>query len=281
MYTLDDWRRKVNPFFRPPILVCTGIISLAALLMLLFLGEKSLWLDEAFSVTLAQQDWDTMWQVISETEANQGLYYLLLSLWSNIGTSEFTVRSLSVIFSLSTLPFIYLLGKRLFGVRIGLIAALLLAVNAFYVHYAQEARGYSLAVLLVTASSDFFVRSIESSTRGGVWVAYIITSSLAVYAHFFSLLILIVHAFSLVALRRDSVPWKGLLVSGIIIVLLLSPLLVFVLTTEGNTVDFITEPSIADIGDVFLALSGSDQNLSIGSYLLLLAYFIPCAMHCC
>ena len=49
-------------------------------------------------------------------------YYLLLRGWIHLGTAEWIVRSLSAICSIATLPLLYQLGVRLFGVRAGQIA---------------------------------------------------------------------------------------------------------------------------------------------------------------
>jgi len=123
----------------------------AALLMLLFLGEKSIWLDEALSISIARLDFASMWQMMSTMQIDQSLYHILLHFWASLGTSEFIIRSLSAVFALGTVPLVYLLGARSFGVSIGITGALLLAVNGSFIHYAQEARGYSLAILLITA----------------------------------------------------------------------------------------------------------------------------------
>jgi mannosyltransferase len=138
---------------RPGVIVGAGIIPLATVLTFLFLGEKSLWYDEAFSVNAAQMEWASLWHVISEFEANQGFYYILLHLWINLGQSEFVLRSLSAIFAISTVGLVYLLGTRLFGARVGLVAALLITLNSFFIAYAQEARAYMLVLLLATLSS--------------------------------------------------------------------------------------------------------------------------------
>jgi hypothetical protein len=76
------------------------------------------------------------------------LYYGLLRLWVRLGTDESTVRLLSVLPDLATVPVLYVLENR-FGTRVGLSSALLLAINGYNIQYAQEARSYSL---------DFFVR---------------------------------------------------------------------------------------------------------------------------
>jgi uncharacterized membrane protein len=120
---------------------------------------------------------------------------------------------LSVIFAALAVPIIYLLGSRLFGTAAGTVAALVLAANAFFVQYAQEARAYSLVVLLVTLSSYFFVAELEQpSVR--TRVAYVLASALAVYAHYFTFFVLVAQLVTLLATRRRAAFTRGWMIAG-------------------------------------------------------------------
>ena len=65
-------------------------------LMLPQLGEKGFWLDEALSVARARLDSGSLWREIATSQANMGLYYVLLHFWVSLGTSEAIVRGLDV-----------------------------------------------------------------------------------------------------------------------------------------------------------------------------------------
>ena len=89
-------------------------------------------------------------------------------------------------------PAIYLLGRHLLNSRVALTAAALLCVNSYHIHYSQEARSYSLTMFLCILSSLYFIKLLaEPSHRNRA--AYILLSALAVYAHFFSGLMLLAH----------------------------------------------------------------------------------------
>ena len=45
------------------------------------LSSRSLWGDEAFSVTLARKPFGEFWHVVAESQTNMSLYYLLLRGW--------------------------------------------------------------------------------------------------------------------------------------------------------------------------------------------------------
>src|ERR1700733_3288624 len=136
--------------------VITGV---AAALRFHSLATKSFWFDEGVSVAIARLDWYNFARILWRREANMSLYYLLFRGWLHFGRSEFFVRSLSVCFAVASIPVIYLLGRRLFDARVGLLAAALLAVNAYHVQYSQDARSYSLMVFLCSLSSLYFLKS--------------------------------------------------------------------------------------------------------------------------
>ena len=149
-------------------------------------------------------------------------YESILRLWMGLGESEAVVRMLSVLFGVAAVPAMYALAARLFGVRAGIIASLLLSVNAFHIQYSQEARSYSLLVLLVILSTLLFVRGMESrSTR--VWAGYVLLGVLAVYSHTFGIFVLAAHAGSVPFLRRRDVPWGHLAASWAVIAASLTP----------------------------------------------------------
>ena len=81
------------------------------------------------------------------------------------GQSEFSVRFPALIFGVLSIFMIYKLGKALFNPEIGLISALILAVSPFQIHYSQEARPYSLLMLLSLISTYYFVKFIKSKDK--------------------------------------------------------------------------------------------------------------------
>ena len=260
---------------RGPLLV---VMTLSAVLSMLFLDAKSLDLDEAFSMAITGQDWETFFQTMT-AQANMSLYYGLLRLWRILGEDEAIVRTLSVLPAVASVPVLYALGARLFDKRTGLISALLLSLNAYHVKYAQEARSYSLLVLLVTLSWFFFVGGIKGQSRRS-WVGYIATSILAGYTHFFSLFVLAAQFVSLVFLRPRQVPIRALLLSFTLIGALLFPLGLFALRAGGLWA-WIPRPSLGSIPGVYYVLAGGSGRLAHPSAIgvaLMLAYFALAAI---
>ena len=129
-----------------PLLLLT-ITALGGYLRFYQIGSKGLWLDEAFSIWMGQQPLAEMLQWLVRIDQHPPLYYMLLRAWLGLGDGTGTVRALSALCSTLTVPVIFLLGRRLSGLWAGLLAALLLAVSPFHVHFAQEARMYALLAL--------------------------------------------------------------------------------------------------------------------------------------
>jgi len=244
------------------------ITAVATALRFHSLAAKSFWFDEGVSAAIARLDWYNFARILWRREANMSLYYLFLRFWLHFGGSEFFVRSLSVLFAIASIPVLYLLGRRLFGSRVGLIAASLLAINAYHIQYSQDARSYSLMVFLCPLSSLYFLKRLSDPSRRNR-IAYVVSSALAVYAQFFSLLLVIVQWLLLKMLDREQVPrqirndWRS-------IALLVSPVLAFVATTGTGPLRWVQHPSLTDIWVFALHLTGNG-----GPWLL-----ITCAALC-
>lgn len=211
-----------------------AITVLAALLRVLLLSENSFWHDEILSLQRAHMN-DSEFGDLLRGFPNMAFYYWLLHNWVALGDSEFVVRMLSVVTAVATVIAIYFLGARLFGPQVGLISAALLAINAFHIQYAQEARSYSLVVLLLTLSSLFLVRSIQRPYWGN-WMLYAVFTILSVFTHYFGALVLVAHGVSLLFLPRQVIPWKRVMVStSVIAIALIMPLSTFVPLAFADT----------------------------------------------
>ena len=163
--------RANNPLIRCLLsngFVLSAITLLSALLRLRHLGGKSFWVDEAFSAVIAAAPWHDFWQQIRTTELNMLPYYLLLRAWIHLGNSEAWLRSLSALFGIATVPAVYLLGSRLFSTRVGLLSAALLAVHPGHVAFSQEARSYSMTVMLLVVAGILLLDAI-AHPRKATW----------------------------------------------------------------------------------------------------------------
>ncbi len=229
----------------------------------LHLDSKPYWFDECFSVEVARIGWSSFLRLLWWREANMALYYVLLRIWLNFGQGEFFIRSLSALIAAATLPAVYWLTRLLYDRRVALIATALFTFNAYSVRYAQEARSYALFLLLATLSSGFLIAFLREPTRHN-WRGYVLFSILAVYAHFYALLLIVVQGLSLRKLGkslhdtemvRSSQMWRAWMVIGVAVL----PLLVFVAKTGAGPIRWISRPGLHDVLAFYEHLAGSNQ----------------------
>lgn len=134
-----------------------AIVILGLSLRLYEIGAEGFWFDETFSVWIARRPLGSLFAAVRQ-DSHPPLYVLLLHFWLYLGRSDVFIRLLSTLFSVVTLPVVYVLGRRIASRELGLLAALILAVSPFNVLFAQEARMYTLLTLAVSLSMYFLAR---------------------------------------------------------------------------------------------------------------------------
>lgn len=163
-----------------------AVLAIALLLRLVSINQ-SVWLDEAINI-MAVKNYDVKFLVTDYSigDLHPPLYHIFLKSWTQIfGYSEVAVRLLSVIFGVVSVFLIYSLGKLLFDKKIGLVAALLLAVSGLHIYYSQEARMYVLAAMLALFSVIGFTKILgKFSHRSFSWFFYIISTILMLYSDY-------------------------------------------------------------------------------------------------
>jgi len=265
----DFWR---SPF--APSLLVLGITAVGIGLRLYLLTQRNFWDDEAASVIFVQLPWRSFLKTISNYEANMSFYYVLLRGWLHLGDSEAVIRGLSVLFGTAAIPAAYALGRRLFGERVGIVSAALSAVNMFQIRYSQEARGYSLVMLLSIVSTYYFLRAMEMPRQKRYWFAYVMASALGVYTHIFFYLVVAAQWLSLGLIRLrthlQTILWT---LAGFL--LLTAPMNLFLLTKNQGQVNWIPRPSfqlLFDFVNLFTGYGGSALLVIVGA-LCLIAVF--------
>lgn len=209
-----------------------GLMFVGAALRLWRLDE-SYWLDEALTMKYV---------AMSPGEIMLGpwppLYRLGMHAWLNlVGAAESLVRLPSVLFGVLAIPLLYAVGARLLTPRVGLLAATLLTVSSFQLHYSQEARYYALLQLLVLASTYAYVRVRQRGELGWI-VVHALTSIAAVEAHFFGILSLAAQGLHILVCGPPlRMAWRWLVGLGVAAVLVGVRLLLFRRTIAGSALD--------------------------------------------
>src|SRR4051812_7078505 len=156
----------------------TGILALAALLRLVGLGSRSLWLDEGAEYDVIHGSLGHLFERVADRESTPPLSYLYEWAWTKaIGTSEFALRLPFALLGIALVVVMYAAARSLAGRRAGLIAAALAACNPMLVWHAQDARAYTLLALLLAGTIWALAE------RRAWWWAALATAALATH-HF-------------------------------------------------------------------------------------------------
>ncbi|MBD1879697.1 glycosyltransferase family 39 protein [Coleofasciculus sp. FACHB-T130] len=266
-------------------LALAGVIVLGAALRFWHLDLKPLWLDEVitglFSLGRTYNDvpldvvfpLSTLKQIftlkpdvscaeIAHTLATQSthppLFFCLMHGWLKLLSHEYghgatvplllstDLRSLPAIFGVGAIAAIYWLGRIAFFPAVGLMTAAIMAVSPFGVYLSQEARHYTLPVLLITLALVGFIQiqqDLEKNRQTGwrVWLGWGVVNSIAFYVHYFFVLAFVAQLVTLLTIfywRRRSLKihtWVGLSLTILGIVLSFLPWLPVLLGHSGRS----------------------------------------------
>jgi len=126
------------------------MLCLVALVLRLYrLDECSLWFDEIFGATFAAQNFVDMTIAELRFDIHPPFWYVQLFLWAGVDHHDYWLLLNSVLWSVAGVATIYITSKPVFGSRIALAAAALLAVAPISVMYAQFVRMYAMLTVLV------------------------------------------------------------------------------------------------------------------------------------
>ena len=161
-----------------------SVIIIGSIIRFVGLEYESLWLDEIASVNIVQGSFAEMFHRI-QSDVHPPLYYIFLHFWCKVfGFTEISLRALSALVSSMTLVVFYKFNKKVLSVRIAFLALLFLTFSEIHVWYAQEARSYSLFVLVCILSYFGYLRLLGQNGRNGGFL-YVIATTAMVYTHVF------------------------------------------------------------------------------------------------
>lgn len=193
-----------------------AVILLLAAVLRLGLGQYSLWFDEYASLFFAHQPFARLWSGWMVRETNPALFYSILRGWILLigPMSPVMLRVPSICASLLTILVVYRGLSRTYGEKPAAIAAVLLAVSAQQIFYAQQVRGYSFFALAITVSFFSLMAIVTGSERGerpGVvaWLGYVGGAVAANYFHGTGFLWLPIATLGLMIADRRFVPLIG------------------------------------------------------------------------
>ena len=207
------------------------ILLVGAALRFYGLGIQSLWIDEMWTWHTASRA-DTLRGLLTTgtlpRDVHPPLYFVMhYFLQKHVGDTEAILRLPSAVAGVASILVIYLLGRRLYSDREGLIAAALMAVLQHPIRYSQEARAYSMLLLFSMLSVYFLIDVVRCLCRGeplrpGSVVGYMISVVVLSYLHYYGLYLAGFQALAasvvLLLRRRRMLPLLWLLLVPVVLV---------------------------------------------------------------
>ncbi|MGI9601482.1 MAG: glycosyltransferase family 39 protein [Acidimicrobiales bacterium] len=196
-------------------------LAVAAGIVVRFVADTPLWLDEALSVNIADLPAGDIDDALRR-DGHPPLYYFLLKAHMAVfGQSDLAVRALSGLIAVATLPLAFVAGRRLGGVRTAWLSLALFAASPFAIRYATETRMYTLLMLLALVLWLLVDRARTAPTAGRL-VAIAVVASALCWTHYWAFWLLAAFGlWALVAAVRglpDFPIRSGRLVAGALVV---------------------------------------------------------------
>lgn len=279
-HVLYRWRGREAAEVKPRVRVAVRVGAIIAILgciagvlaiSRIFLINNSIRLDEAQSLWQSSHSIRGTLKVVAQ-DVHVPLYHLVLHFWQfYLGQSIQTARLLSLGFFIATIPFVYLLARRVLTVNWSLLVVALFSFSPFMNWYANEARMYTMLVFVATLSQYFFVKLVDSEGKKG-WLGYSLVALIGIYTHYFFIFNLVAQGIFFVINRRNFAPGTfkkfAILAAGLAVAL--APWIYYFrsLGSAANTSPNLARPSTVDFFNVFSQFSFGFQTDVINTVLV-------------
>jgi mannosyltransferase len=236
-------------FVTPVIALVALAIAVAALRARAL--DAPLWMDEGISVGIASHPLGEIPSLLRQ-DGSPPLYYIALHLWMAVfGSSPTAVHALSLTFFALAVPAAVWAAWTPFGPLSGGIAGALVALDPFTVYYADDARMYTLVLLLGVLATGSFVRAFVLTRRRHVAVFAVLLAAL-LYTHNWALFYAAATGIAFAALLAVGPDRRALLRDGALAfggaALLYAPWLPTLVFQSAHTgAPWSTEPGEADL----------------------------------
>lgn len=213
-----------------PRWIIIGLTFIGALLRGFNLDTNSLWLDEAATSFFSTPGILKIWESTVAGEFNPPLFYVLEHFMiGTFGNTELILRVLPAIFGTLAIPVFYHIGKEFKDEFTGILMAVMCTVSPFLIWYSQEARAYTLLLLLIAWTTYFFFRALRTDNLWD-WIPFAVIGAIAFWVHFYAMVFMAalvsyaIFAFLMDKERNKKI--KPFLISICIYTAILFPLLV-------------------------------------------------------
>lgn len=167
-----------------------------------FITRSSIWHDEGFSIMLALRTPAEIWAG-SARDVHPPLYYELLHYWAQLfGNSMLAIRSLSAFAGVIIIPLSFVIAKKMFGARAGILASFFVALSPFLIRYSIEGRMYGVLSVFTLLALYSVVLLVHDHRNNWAYLLYALAVAAGLYTHYFMALAVIAFWVYLISLQR-------------------------------------------------------------------------------
>lgn len=148
-----DKKKLLNILF----IICVAVVTIG--LRVLFLNTD-IWYDEACSWFTSKQSFPVgiIHNLLTIDLQHTPLYFFLLHFWIKLfGDFEISMRILSLIFGIATVPMVYIVSKKITTPIVSKFATVLAAISPILVLFSVEVRMYPMVIFLVLVSLNYLI----------------------------------------------------------------------------------------------------------------------------
>lgn len=234
------------------------ILILGLLLRIWHLGKENFWIDEIFTVEGLSESILTLVKYWFSA-GHVPIYFISLHYWMQLfGITEFAVRFPSLICDVVSIYIVFILGRKLFDEKSGLLASYLFAVSTINIYYSQCAKPYSMTTLFTLLSFLFLLKVLDKNTML-FWISYIFFTLFALFSSPSALPVIICQIIFIIVswprYKKYIRIRKLIFVFSIILFIYLPLLLILVLMSLNDnklaTLAWLQKPSIKQLLDIF------------------------------
>ncbi len=279
--------KQSEPVTKREVSYFGGIVILFIILTSWTIGTSSIWFDEAFGAFMIQFSYADI-AYYTGRDVHPPLYYWFLKSWGYIfGASDIGLRSMSVLFGVTTLISAYALVRKLLGWKAALGAVFALAVSPIAIRYGQEARMYTMVATIGFSGTYVLLKALETNAKKW-WLLYALFVSAGMWTHYLAVLFWLSHWVwrAIVTHNPKILLWlksfftKGWILSHILAILLFLPWMSLLLKsladvqTNGFWIPPLSLQSVADVAGNFFLYEDSGKVTSWQTVLVVLVGII-------
>ena len=219
-----------------------AILILATFLRFHVLAQDPFWVDEIITARTTQRSWKQVFLSIRQEYAAEAPAQIVIGtvLYRMFGRSVWVYRSIPATIGVLGVLGVFLLGRRLLNARLGLLAALLIAIMPYNIRYSQEFRGYAALACFSAFTAWAFVRAV-STERLRDWLLFGLVAGVSLlFHHFVMFVILAAGAYSFLASlwgfrerrKKSLLVFPFFCLASVVALAIFSPWLVYVYSKQ-------------------------------------------------